>query len=126
MISSIVIEIAFAYQGPFSSHQAKIVGMVVRPAKTQESFYSVKDVDHKDPSKQLQNLVAIDLSTFVFFVDATKEAEREYPDAPSFDIKLPYDFFYPLMPSRGKNLHWSFNCYLWVSVSVTQLMYNLI
>lgn len=43
----------------------------------------------------------IDLSSHIVFYDVTSEKMRRFVDPPTFDIKLPYDFFYPFVKVNG-------------------------
>ncbi|KAF2366300.1 protein of unknown function DUF1619 [Trinorchestia longiramus] len=47
--------------------------------------------------------IEIELSTTVIFIDVTEPSEPVFPEAPRLDIKLPENFFYPLVPSSSSS-----------------------
>lgn len=52
------------------------------------------------PSCQNQT-VPVELVSSVSFVDVTQSAHPAFEQPPRLDLKLPYDFFYPFLPSSS-------------------------
>ncbi|CAL4091035.1 unnamed protein product [Meganyctiphanes norvegica] len=100
MILSLHIEVAFAYQGSLANPQGKIVGLQVKYGSPQDISYRCTDASCLRDSvyEQFQSL---ELVSSISFVDVTLPSEPLYSEPPTLDIKLPYDFFYPFLPSSA-------------------------
>ncbi|KAL7640353.1 UNVERIFIED_CONTAM: hypothetical protein RMT77_008624 [Armadillidium vulgare] len=115
IVTSIKIEILYASQGPFQNPQSKIIGTLFKLGRS--STLDLKQYQRLDAINSFQNLsIPIELISEVNFVDVTENSKREYPEPPKFDIRLPYDFFYPFLPSGSTQVQ-SYSDYLVLIIS---------
>ena len=99
VIKSLHFEIAYALQGSLANPQNKIVGAVLKAGQTHDLIVSSVAGNINVNATQY-----VDLVTIVSFIDVTKPSSPSYSQPPSVDIKLPYDFFYPFLPSSSRAL----------------------
>lgn len=69
---------------------------------------------------QSGRFVSLELVSSVVFLDMTKPAEPLYPEMPNLDLELPYDFFYPYLPSAVDS--WHASSLLWSSCILCALL----
>ncbi|XP_037793327.1 tectonic-3-like [Penaeus monodon] len=115
LVLSMHLEIAFSLQGALANPQAKVVGIVLRYGEPQDIAITCTG-----PSCQNQT-VPIELVSSVSFVDVTQSAHPAFAQPPRLDLKLPYDFFYPFLPSSSMPV-----CernYMWVFVLISCVLF---
>ncbi|XP_027219916.2 tectonic-3 [Penaeus vannamei] len=95
LVLSVHLEIAFSLQGALANPQAKVVGIVLHYGEPQDIAITCIR-----PSCQNQT-VPVELVSSVSFVDVTQSAHPAFEQPPRLDLKLPYDFFYPFLPSSS-------------------------
>ncbi|XP_071522322.1 tectonic-3-like [Panulirus ornatus] len=111
LILSLHIEIAYSLQGTLANLQAKVVGIVLRYGEPQTIEFTC--VNLVCQTAELQNQTqAVELVSSVSFVKVTVPPQQAYSQPPTLEVKLPYDFFYPFLPSFVPVLHCEL-IYIW-------------
>ncbi|XP_068242172.1 tectonic-1-like isoform X2 [Palaemon carinicauda] len=101
LVTSLHIEIAFTLQGSLANPQAKVVGINVRFGDPQEVYPPCwHNMCHYASASVTGN---VELKVSVSFVDVSHPPLPAYSQPPALDVKLPYDFFYPFLPSRSSS-----------------------
>ena len=101
LVTSLHLEIAFSLQGSLANPQAKVVGINVRYGEPREVHPPCTRVNcHWGLENGNEYL---ELKTSVSFVDVSRPAVPAYSQPPALDAKLPYDFFYPFLPSSSSS-----------------------
>ncbi|XP_066980200.1 tectonic-3 [Macrobrachium rosenbergii] len=99
LVTSLHVEIAFSLQGSLANPQAKVVGINIRYGEPLE-FYP--PCMHNACYSRSASLTGnVELKASVSFVDVSLPPLPAYSQPPALDVKLPYDFFYPFLPSAS-------------------------
>ncbi|KAK7053122.1 hypothetical protein SK128_022278 [Halocaridina rubra] len=100
LITSLHIEVAYSLQGSLANPQKKIIGMTLHFGESQTVKFPCFNAGCISLAS-FDGTTEVELITSVSFVDITKPPVPEYSKPPAIDIKLPYDFFYPFLPSKA-------------------------
>ena len=80
-------------------HAREVVGDLHHQEKISWVTYTFRDKGNYTfevvAGEEIQ--VSLDVVVEIMFYDVTKEKVTKYPEPPSFDVKLPFDFFYPFV-----------------------------
>ncbi|XP_063875004.1 tectonic-3-like [Scylla paramamosain] len=93
IIQSVHLEVFYSLQGALHNPQAKIIAVVLRLGPPQ-SFPQIQKASSS-------STFSLELYSTVAFVEIKNLPLPAYARPPSLDIKLPYDFFYPFLPSSA-------------------------
>ncbi|KAK3871507.1 hypothetical protein Pcinc_023349 [Petrolisthes cinctipes] len=109
---SMHLEIAFTLQGALANPQAKIIAVVLRfgSPQTLEFICNSINCNIQCGSPDCHNIQGVELVSSVAFVDATQPSEPAYASPPTWEVKLPYDFFYPFLPAASSHLQGEVIC----------------
>ncbi|XP_045600338.2 tectonic-1 [Procambarus clarkii] len=104
IILSLHIEIAYSLQGALANPQAKVVGIVLHYGEPQSIDFSCASLVCQNA--QMKNSIqVVELISSVSFVEVTLPPQPAYSKPPALDAKLPYNFFYPFLPSSAPANH---------------------
>ncbi|XP_045102927.1 tectonic-1-like [Portunus trituberculatus] len=98
IIKSVHLEIFYSLQGALHNPQAKIIAVVLRLGPPQ-IFPMIQKAS--TTSSSFTSTFSLELFSTVAFVEVKNTPLPAYARPPSLDIKLPYDFFYPFLPSSA-------------------------
>ena len=96
IIQSVHLEVFYSLQGALHNPQAKIIAVVLHLGPPQ-SFPVIQKASTTSSSSS--SSFSLELFSTVAFVEVKNSPLPAYARPPSLDIKLPYDFFYPFLPS---------------------------
>ncbi|XP_064094911.1 tectonic-3-like [Macrobrachium nipponense] len=99
LVTSLHVEIAFSLQGSLANPQAKVVGVNIRYGEPLEVYPPC--MHNACYSRSVSLTGYVELKASVSFVDVTLPPLPAYSQPPALDVKLPYDFFYPFLPSAS-------------------------
>ncbi|XP_076058780.1 tectonic-1-like [Oratosquilla oratoria] len=99
LILSLHMEIAYAMSGALSNPQAKVVSVVFHYGQPKDVESLCTGITCQSSDSKL----ALEIISSVSFIDTSKPPLAHYASPPTVDIKLPYDFFYPFLPSRASS-----------------------
>lgn len=91
---SLHFQIAYSFQGQLKNPQAKIVGVALH-------FGTPQTLAAPWHTPMQARSLTLELVSSVGFVEVTKPPLPLYARPPALDVKLPYDFFYPFLPSTS-------------------------
>ncbi|KAG7163571.1 B9 domain-containing protein 2-like [Homarus americanus] len=100
LILSLHFEIAFSQQGSLANPQAKVIGIVLHYGEPQSIEFTCGSLGCQNALLQDQTPL-VELVSSVSFVEVTQAPQPAYSQPPTLDVKLPYDFFYPFLPSSS-------------------------
>lgn len=100
LITSLHIEVAYSLQGSLGNPQPKVVGVALRYGEPRETRFPCSNAVCQLNSKMTSE---VELISSVSFVDVTRPPLPAYSQPPALDLKLPYDFFYPFLPSSASS-----------------------
>lgn len=99
IITSLHISIAYAYVGSVNNPQAKIVGASLKFGSSHDVVLHCFPVNcnniNGNKTKQ------IEISSSVSFYDVSTPSHYHFAELPVYEVKLPYDFFYPFLSSKS-------------------------
>ncbi|XP_066992606.2 tectonic-3 [Anabrus simplex] len=97
IVTSMHIDIVFAMIGSQANPQSKILGAAFKFGSPQDIVFTCSPLPCINVSKQVEQHYEIISS--VSFLDLTKPPVRYFAEPPVYEVKLPYDFFYPFLSS---------------------------
>lgn len=88
--NNIHIKVLYSYVGSFDDPQATIHGLLVNITST----IHIKEIEHKSPME-------IPIRSSVVFVDLTRKPVRAFAEPPTYEFRLPEDFYYPFLSNAS-------------------------
>jgi tectonic-1/3 len=97
IVTSIHIDVMFANVGSLALPQAKILGAVFRFGSPHDIVFTCSSLRCANESEEQH----YDVVSSVSFIDTTKPAITQFAEPPVYEVKLPYDFFYPFFSNSA-------------------------
>lgn len=97
IVTSLHIDVMFANVGSLAVPQAKILGAVFRFGSPRDIVFACSSFRCTRETEEQH----YDAVSSVSFVDATKPAIARFAEPPVYEVKLPFDFFYPFFSNSA-------------------------
>lgn len=97
IVTGLHIDIMFANVGSLAIPQAKILGAVFRFGSPHDIVFTCSSLRCAHESEEQH----YDVVSSVSFIDTTKPAITQFAEPPVYEVKLPYDFFYPFFSNSA-------------------------
>jgi len=100
------VQVLYAHVGTFDRPQATVLGVLVNytasPVAVAETTRDGKKDDDDDDDDDAKTTVAeVPVRATVVFVDVTGPPVRTFAEPPTYEFRLPEDFYYPFWSSGG-------------------------